>query len=144
MIFQSKRDIWMGVIVWILIATFSWIFYQSVFIQFDILGILIMSIMIFFLCSIWFNTRYNVYKNTLKIIYGPISKSINIMDIHSIRHTRNPFIAPALSMDRIEINYGKYETISISPKDKKAFLAELQTANPKFLLNNKLKRGLLK
>ncbi|WP_045517197.1 PH domain-containing protein [Neobacillus niacini] len=47
----------------------------------------------------------------------------------------NPFVAPALSMNRIEINYGKYNTIQISPKELNLFVNELQT----FKLKTKLK-----
>lgn len=129
MIFTSKKDIWMGIIMWGAIALFAWIFCQSIFVQFDILGIIFMSILIYLLCSIWFNTRYKIEKDILKVSYGPFRKSINIKEITSIRHTTNPFVAPALSMSRIEINYGKYNTISISPKDRTTFINELQTIN---------------
>jgi hypothetical protein len=130
LVFISKKDLWMGIIVWSLNALFTWISYQLIFVNFDIVGITFMVLMIYLLCTIWFNTRYKIEKDTLKISYGPYIKIIQIQDINLIRYTTNPFVAPALSMHRVEISYGKYETISISPQDKKTFIQQLQAVNP--------------
>ncbi|MFE4523318.1 PH domain-containing protein [Cytobacillus firmus] len=136
MLFTSRKDVWMGIIIWALIFAFIWIFYQFIFVQLDILGIIVMVIMIYLLGTIWFNTRYKIENGTLKISYGLIKKSIDIQEIKSIRNTTNPFIAPSLSVHRIEINYGKYKTIQISPKDIQAFINELQKKNPHIKLDN--------
>jgi Bacterial PH domain len=88
-----------------------------------------MVLMIYLLCTIWFHTRYKIEEDTLQISYGPYRKIIHIRDISSIRYTTNPFVAPALSMHRVEISYCKYGTISISPQDKKAFIQQLQAVN---------------
>ncbi|WP_223881955.1 PH domain-containing protein [Niallia endozanthoxylica] len=45
-------------------------------------------------------------------------------------------MAPSLSVHRIELNYGKYKTIQISPKDRQSFVNELQQKNPHIQLNN--------
>jgi uncharacterized membrane protein YdbT with pleckstrin-like domain len=136
MVFKSRKDIWMGIVIWALIFAFIWFFYQSVFVQLDILGIIVMIVMIYLLGTIWFNTRYKIDNDALKISYGFIKKSIDIQEIKSIRNTTNPFVAPSLSVHRIEINYGKYKTIQISPKDIQAFVNELQTKNPHIQLDN--------
>lgn len=136
MVFTSRKDIWMGIVIWVLIFAFIWVFYQSVFVQLDILGIIVMVVMIYLLGTIWFNTRYKIENETLKISYGPIKKSIGIQEIKSIRNTTNPFVAPSLSVHRIEINYGEYKTIQISPKDIQIFVNELQKKNPNIKLNN--------
>ena len=60
---------------------------------------------------------------TLQIPYGLIKMKSN-------RHTTNPFVSPSLSIHRIEINYEKYKTIQISPKDRQAFVEALQQKNP--------------
>jgi len=129
--FLSKKDMWMRMIIWALIGVFIWIFYESTFIEFNLVGIIVMTIMIGLLLSIWFWTRYKIEQGILKISYGPIKKSIAIQDIQSIRLTVNPFTAPALSMYKIEINYRKYKTISISPINQERFIKELQKLNPK-------------
>ncbi|USK86077.1 PH domain-containing protein [Peribacillus asahii] len=129
--FSSKKDMWLGLIIWALIGVFIWIFYESTFIEFDLVGIIVMTIMVGLLLSIWFCTRYKIEQGILKISYGPIKKSIAIEDIQSIRLTVNPFTALALSMYKIEINYRKYKTISISPINQERFIKELQKLNPK-------------
>ncbi|WP_339160758.1 PH domain-containing protein [Siminovitchia sp. FSL W7-1587] len=136
MVFTSRKDIWMGIVIWALIVVFIWGFYQSVFVQIDILGMIVMVIMIYLLGTIWFNTRYKIENDTLKISYGLIKKAIDIQEIQSIRNTTNPFVAPSLSVHRIEINYEKYKAIQISPKDIQAFVNELQKNNPRIQLDN--------
>jgi hypothetical protein len=129
LVFVSKKDLWMGIIVWSLITLFTWISYQLIFVSYDIAGMTFMVLMIYLLCTIWFNTHYKIEDDTLRISYGPYRKIIHIRDINSIRYTTNPFVAPALSMHRVEISYGKYGTTSISPQDKKAFIQQLQAVN---------------
>lgn len=130
MVFTSRKDLWMGIVIWILIAAFIWIFYQSAFVQMNILGIVVMVVMIYSLGTVWFNTRYKIENNTLHISYGFIKKAIAIQDIKSIWKTTNPFVAPSLSIHWIEINYVTYETIQIPPKNIPAFVGELQKKNP--------------
>lgn len=79
---------------------------------------------------IWFKTGYIIKDNQLKIQYGPFKKNIKIDEIHSIRKTKNPFTAPALSMDKIEINYSRHRTIAISPKNKTEFVHQLLKQSP--------------
>lgn len=136
MVYSSKKDLWMGIVIWTLIVVFIWIFYQSTFVQINILGIIVMIIMVYFLGTIWFYTQYRIEHSTLKITYGLIKKEIDIQEIKSIRKTTNPFVAPALSVHRIEINFDKYETIQISPNDIQAFVIELQKKNPNIQINN--------
>ncbi|MFJ7666969.1 PH domain-containing protein [Lysinibacillus sp. NPDC097195] len=130
MVFTSRKDLWMGIIIWTLIVAFIWVLYQSTVVQINLLAIVTMIVMISFLATIWFNTRYKIENHTLNISYGVIKTTIDILDIQSIRHTTNPFVAPSLSVHRIEINYGTYQTIQISPKDLQAFVDVLQKKNP--------------
>ncbi len=55
---------------------------------------------------------------------------MNIEKIKSITKTNNPISAPAASFDRIEINYGEFNSVIISPKDKIGFIKELIKINP--------------
>lgn len=130
MVFISRKDIWMGIVIWALIVAFIWVFYQSIFVQTNISGMIVMVVMICFLGTIWFNTRYKIENDKLKISYGLIKTVIDIQEMKLIRNTTNPFVAPSLSVHRIEINYGKYKTIQISPKNIEVFVQELQKRNP--------------
>lgn len=91
--------------------------------------IVILSPIGFCLMWIWFKTGYTIRDNFLKIQYGPFKWKIKINEIDSIRETRNPFTAPALSMDKVEINYAKFKTVAISPKDKMEFISQLRKQN---------------
>ena len=54
---------------------------------------------------------------TLKIAYSSIT---------SVQETKNPLSSLAMSIDRIEIEYGKGEYVLISPKNKQEFLKVLR------------------
>jgi len=88
--------------------------------------ICITTLAIFFLFR---STYYIIDGNILKVKASfLINKSIDINGITRIKETRNPLSAPAASLDRLEIK-SKQDTVLISPKDKKAFIKELQSLN---------------
>lgn len=47
-----------------------------------------------------------------------------------LRAAKNPLSAPALSIDRIEILYGKYGIALVSPKNRVQFVKALLAENP--------------
>ena len=49
-------------------------------------------------------------------------------------------MAPALSVDRLEILYSNYKVINISPKDEKEFIRLLVTNNPNIAIHNELSK----
>lgn len=139
MYFPSKRGVWMTVILWgcafllIVVPFFNpelGVWMTPKFLDKHWIQIIVLCPLGIFLLWIWFKTGYKIEGNSLTIMYGPIKKEIKIEDVESIRETKNPFTAPALSMDRIEINYAKYKTVTISPKDKTEFLRLLLKQNP--------------
>lgn len=74
----------------------------------------------------WFTTGYFIEEEKLIIQSGPLKKTIVISEIKKIVRTKNPLSAPALSMDRLEISYGKFEMALVSPKDRHQFIAKLK------------------
>ncbi|MFD1707598.1 PH domain-containing protein [Siminovitchia sediminis] len=128
--FSSRRDIWIGSVWWASIGLFIWLLYKSLFVELDLLGLFFSIIFIGFFGWIWFHTKYIISGDELFIIFGPIKKTIPIHDIRSARFTTNPISSPSLSIYKIEINYGKYDTISISPKRREDFLEHLLRKNP--------------
>ena len=92
--------------------------------------IAILSAIGLFLLWIWFKTGYTIEDGLVTIQVGPFKKKIRIEEIQSIRETKNPFSSPALSVDKLEINYARFETVAISPKNKKAFVRLLLKQNP--------------
>lgn len=130
MVFASRKDIWIGIMIWAFILLFTWNLYQSIYVELDMVAIIVMVALILVLGSIWFNTRYKIVNNTLQISFGPIKQLIDINDIKSVRKTTNPFVGPCLSIHRVEIMYGNYKVTQISPKDIQRFIKELEKNNP--------------
>ncbi|WP_298633651.1 PH domain-containing protein [uncultured Umboniibacter sp.] len=67
------------------------------------------------------STYYLVEGETLNIRSGPMKVSIPLGDIHSVTPSRSMLSAPALSLKRLKIGYGKGKTILVSPKDVEGF-----------------------
>ena len=82
-------------------------------------------------------TVYTIEGNNLKIKCGFITyKPIEISEIREITKSSNIISSPAPSFDRIEIKYGKFDEMIISPKDKFEFAKCLTSLNPN--IKNKL------
>ena len=79
--------------------------------------------------------RYTYYEvqpdqQTLRIVSGPFSWRVPVAAISTIKATHNPLSSPALSLDRLQIRYGKHDSVMISPADKAGLLAALFHLNP--------------
>lgn len=75
---------------------------------------------------IFTSTKYIVRKAALKIVSGPFSWVIPIESIRSVEDTQSTITGPALSFDRLEINYGEDKVIIVSPVDKMQFIQKLE------------------
>ncbi|MDL5513727.1 PH domain-containing protein [Arenibacter sp. M-2] len=84
-----------------------------------------------FIGYIFMSTYYEIGNGALRVRSGfLLNRSIPISSITKIEATKNPISAPATSFDRLEVFYNKYESVIISPKDKRAFIAHLKQLNP--------------
>ena len=84
-----------------------------------------------FITHMFFKTEYTVEEKKLKIRCGFFTyKPIEIDEIKEITKSNNIISSPAASFDRIEIKYGKFEEMIISPKDKFEFAKYLKSLNP--------------
>lgn len=80
---------------------------------------------------LFFTTCYMVEKNTLTVKSSVlINIKIDIATIRKITETNNPLSSPALSLDRLWIDYGKNGAVMISPKDKEGFIRQILQINP--------------
>jgi hypothetical protein len=95
---------------------------------------LVSALFAILLAGIFVMFHYTVYKldGGHLIVWNT---KIDINAIRKINKTRNPISSPALSLDRIEIIYNKFDSILISPKDKQAFVEELLKINPNIVVN---------
>ncbi len=84
-----------------------------------------------FIVHLFITTCYTVEGNTLRIQCGFLyNDRIDISSIQQISETNNPLSSPATSIDRLEIRYGQSGMVLISPKEKQAFIREIQALNP--------------
>ena len=74
------------------------------------------------------STHYTLGDGELLVRSGPLKWRIRVADITSVTETSNPLSSPALSLDRLCIQYGHYETLMISPRDKPKFITDLEVA----------------
>lgn len=86
----------------------------------------------------FFNTYYLIKDDKLKIRSGYFfNTEIQISEIRRIETTRTLLSSPALSLDRLEVHYNKYDTVVISPEDKQEFVKQLQRLNPSITFSDK-------
>lgn len=74
------------------------------------------------------STSYTVGADTLTVRGGPLRIVIPIREITRVKATRSLESSPALSLDRLAVEYGKGKRVLISPSDKAGFLKALARA----------------
>jgi hypothetical protein len=71
-------------------------------------------------------TRYELTPERLLVRCGPFRWTVPLREIRAVTPTRSPLSSPALSLDRLRIDYGRGSSVMISPRDKAGFLADLE------------------
>jgi hypothetical protein len=74
-----------------------------------------------------FPMRYGLDDAYLVVRFGVCRQRIPLADISEVRPTHNPLSAPALSLDRLHVQYGQgfFKAVMISPADRNGFLNDL-------------------
>ena len=97
---------------------------------------LAMVVLYGFILHMFFNTTYKIEKRKLYIKCGFFNYNpVNIGEMKKISKSSNIISSPAASFDRIEIRYGKFDELIISPKHKTKFVEDLQKINPGIINN---------
>ena len=135
MYFPSKRDLWLGLLIWglMLLGTVPALLKPGKG-QF-----ILMIAVILFVGWIWFGTGYEIVEDELKIRCGPFRQRIPLKEIKEIKRTRSPLSAPACSLDRMEIKYGNSKRVMISPADKENFIRAMINQSPSIRLDEELR-----
>lgn len=123
--FKSKKDAWLSLLIWgvIILMFFMMITEQNIVVY--IVGILNNALLLW----IWFGTSYRIDDEALIVRSGPFKSTIDIKTIKKLKATKTLLAGPALSLDRIEIQYKTYDTVIVSPKDKIEFIETLLIKN---------------
>ncbi|MGO4772970.1 PH domain-containing protein [Flavobacterium sp. W22_SRS_FK3] len=125
--FKSKIDLWF---VFFLGIMFSVIIIKMAY---DRLwgGLVFMIFTTACIVYMFVTTFYIIEDEKLTIKCGFLFHvSIAVASIKKISETNNIMSSPALSFDRLEILYNKFDTVLISPKDKQGFMEAIQKINP--------------
>lgn len=94
-------------------------------------GVIVLACAAAFIGHLFAMTDYTISGSTLKVRSGIIINIvIDIATITKIEPTGSILSSPALSFDRLEVFYNKYDSVIISPKDKAGFITKLKEINP--------------
>jgi hypothetical protein len=136
--FESKRDLWLVMLIRIvpiaalIVAGAGW-YLSHHELRGPAVAIPIVIVFELFLVEALLRSTYYVIEGpTLVIRSSGITWRVPIADIHSITPTRSPFSSPALSLDRLRIEYGG-RRILVSPDDRQKFIAALRSVNPSIM-----------
>ena len=130
--YKSKIDLWLIII---LTLVFGGIVIFSI-IKKEWIGFIIAIIPTIFIWNMFRSTYYIVTEEELIIRCGIFYKLvIKITDIRKISESNDLISSPALSIDRLEILYNRFDTILISPKKKYEFLQSIETLKPDIEIN---------
>ena len=74
-----------------------------------------------------FPMRYGLDDTHLLVRFGICSQRIPLVDISEVHPTHNPLSSPALSLDRLHVQFGQgfFKAVMISPADRNRFLDDL-------------------
>jgi PH (Pleckstrin Homology) domain-containing protein len=133
--FESKRDLWivlmLRVIPIAILAVIGAAWYAQ---RGDVRGplagaLILIAVELFFFESILRSTYYVIEGDTLLIRSSFIKWRVPIREVTRIAPTRSALSSPALSLDRLRIEYSG-KAIMISPDDKERFIEAMRSANP--------------
>lgn len=132
--FESKIDLWL--------VLFLVIIFGGVAIKLALDGVwgvlMFILLVISFIVQMFTTTFYTIKDKKLTIKCGfLINISIPVTTIKKISETNNIMSSPALSLDRLEILYNKFDTVMISPKEKTKFIEAIQKINPEVEIRTK-------
>lgn len=134
--FKSKIDLWF---ILFLALIFGAILARSAFDKNWFVFFFILFV-VAFIVYMFSRTFYMIEDNKLFIKCGLFFNiSIEIQKIKRVSESYNIISSPALSFDRLEILYNKYDTVLISPKDKMRFIKAITKTNPQIEIKIKEK-----
>lgn len=133
--FSPRRDLWLSIVIWssimvLLLCGLSPLFLEGAGIIGGTFVFLLCCSTAGFLAWIWCATYYVLRERDLLIRSGPVTQSIPLEKITRVKPLRSWLASTATSVRRIEIHYGTYDYVHISPLDEEAFLRELQKRCP--------------
>jgi hypothetical protein len=123
MVYRSKVDWWLAVLlvgVPLVLCGMALALHRP--------GLCIVSVVVLALYGVAaLPVVYETAAGGLLIRQGLLRRRISYSEIHAIRPSRSALASAALSLDRVEIEYGQADSVLISPENKVDFLKEMRT-----------------
>ena len=126
--YRSKVDTWLGVVlggVPLASAFAAWLLVHAPVPGRWFMAVPILLVGVCLPLSLLFFTTYRIDDAFLRIRSGFFTWEIPIHAISKVESTNDPASSPALSLDRIRIEYGHTKSVVISPLNKDEFLRDL-------------------
>jgi general stress protein CsbA len=131
-VYKSKVDkaLLFPIMIVILVLCFTMVYAGSW------LGLVIVLMVALLVADIFLRTRYKIEEIKLKVNCSfLVNTLVDINSISRIQRSTSFLSSPATSFDRIEIIYNKFESLIISPADKRSFIEALKQINPRIEIN---------
>lgn len=130
-VYRSKVDIWLFVVL--AFAALAALYSAAQTMAAGTTGSILVAVLVAVVgvgLPLWLllSTRYTLQATHLLAQSGPFKWVVPLADIKSITPSNNPLSSPALSLDRLRIDYGKGRMLLISPRDKEQFLSDIEAA----------------
>ncbi|RLV60932.1 hypothetical protein D5018_04635 [Parashewanella curva] len=132
LIFRSKVDVWLMLVLLATVVACTFGALQLAISQYSYTSVAIgLCIFLFgavFPLWLFARTHYRIDENHHKLLIhsGPFHWHIPLDSISSIEATRNPIAGPALSLDRVIIEYGDNQFVVVSPREKGKFIKMIE------------------
>jgi hypothetical protein len=82
------------------------------------------------LVTLLLDTNYTVTGEELRIHSGPFRWRIALSEVRAVSPSRSWLSSPALSLDRIRVQYGVARSVLVSPREKQRFVDCLRERCP--------------
>ncbi|ABR91174.1 Uncharacterized conserved protein [Janthinobacterium sp. Marseille] len=130
-VYRSKIDVWLIVVLGFAMLAALYSAGQTMLSNTPgaiLIALLVAAVGVGLPAWLLLSTRYTLEASRLLVQSGPFKWTIPLADIKNITPSNNPLSSPALSLDRLRIEYGNRNALMISPKDKEQFLLDIEAA----------------
>lgn len=126
--FRSRVSVGIAVAIYaVSIVTFA----VNLALSFNWIMTAVFVVLLAFVSDIMFNTRYVIHGHNLYIRSGMFFESnLDIRSVYRIARTRSIESAPAASLHRLKLCYGKRKYVIVSPRCEDMFVKTLTEINP--------------
>ena len=121
--FKSKIDLWLAVVF---LGSIAVMIYVAIITP-GLVIVLALGASSLLMLWVLLSTKYSVDDRELRVTSGPFRWVILVSDIQSVRPSNNLLSSPALSLDRLRIEYSGKKALLVSPKDKVGFIESLRS-----------------